>query len=351
MEKMQLEKWCNRKEYEDLAAEYPRYELGRILAQEKDLYRLATERGEGFARVSGKFRYEVNAISEFPAVGDFVLVEGKAGGETVVIQKLLPRKSVFIRKAAGIHPEEQVVAANIDTVFLCMSLNRDFNIRRLERYLSIAWDSGAVPVVVLTKADLCEDLEAKELEVEETAMGVSIVHTSGMTEEGIRSLYPYLKEGKTVAFLGSSGVGKSTIINRLLGEERLQTGALREDDKGRHTTTRRELFYIPGKGLVIDTPGMRQLGMWNAEKGIDRTFADIEALAEQCRFRDCTHTAEPGCAVQRAVKDGVISAERLKAYRKLKAENAYTEDYENYLTEKKKKFKEIARYNKNNLKK
>lgn len=349
-DKRRLMQWGAGEEYYEMAAGYPEYEPGRVVSQEKDFYRLVTDKGEYFARVSGKFRYEAGTVSEFPTVGDFVLAKYTAKEETAVIHKLLPRKSVFIRKAAGTGSVEQVVASNIDTVFLCMSLNKDFNIRRLERYLSIAWDSGAVPVVVLTKTDLCEDLESRRREIENAAMGVSIVETSGLTEEGIRQIYPYLDSGKTVAFLGSSGVGKSTLINRLLGEERLETGTLRGDDKGRHTTTHRELFFLPGKGMVIDTPGMRELGMWKAEEGIEHTFAEIESLAEQCRFRDCTHTSEPGCAIRRAIADGVISEERFNAYQKLKTENAYMEDSANYLAAKKKKFKEIAQYNKKNIK-
>lgn len=347
-DKMQLMQWGAGGEYYRIAAEYPEYELGRVVSQEKDFYRLVTGRGECVARVSGKYRYEVETVSEFPAVGDFVLATYPAKEETAVIHKVLPRKSVFIRKAAGTGYAEQVVASNIDTVFLCMSLNRDFNVRRLERYLSIAWDSGAVPVVVLTKTDLCEDLEGKRREIEHTAMGVSVIETSGLTEEGIRRIYPYLKSGSTVAFIGSSGVGKSTLINRLLGEERMETRALRNDDKGRHTTTHRELFFLPGKGMVIDTPGMRELGMWKAEEGIEHTFADIEMLAGQCRFRDCTHTSEPGCAIRRAIADGMISEDRLGAYQKLKTENEYMNDSASYLAAKKKKFKEIAQYNKKN---
>ena len=246
---------------------------------------------------------------------------------------------------------EQVVDANIDTIFLCMALNRDFNIRRLERYLSIAWDSGAVPVIILTKIDLCDDLQAKRFEIENVAVGVPVMETSGLTGDGLQQIKQYLQKTKTVAFIGSSGVGKSTLINRLLGEECLKTNTLRKDDKGRHTTTHRELFLLPDRGMVIDTPGMRELGMWNAGEGIEHTFSDIEKLAEKCRFHNCTHTSEPGCAVRTAMEAGIIDEERLKSYKKLKAENSYMEDAGNYILTKKKKFKEIAKYNKNNLKK
>lgn len=306
------------------AAQYPEYTLGRILSQEKDLYRMITAEGEYLAKVSGKFRYQAAHPSDFPAVGDFVMAGGIEKGTQAVIHQVLPRKSVFMRKAAGSDRKEQLVATNIDIVFLCMALNQDFNVRRLERYLSIAWDSGAKPVVVLTKSDICEDIEEK---------------------------LPYLSAGTTAAFLGSSGVGKSTLVNRLLGEERLATGDIRNDDKGRHTTTHRELLFLPDGGMVIDTPGMRELGMWDAKSGIDRTFSDIEELALQCRFRDCTHTVESGCAVQKALKNGTLSKERMQSYQKLKTENDYMEHAKSYLEVKEKKFKEIAKYNKNHYKK
>ena len=317
---MGLEQWGASEQYYKIASVHPEYELGRVISQEKDLFRLVMDKEECMARVSGKFRYNVSAISEFPSVGDFVLVEHSFKDDVALIHKVLQRKSVFIRKAAGKNCMEQVVAANIDTIFLCMALNGDFNIRRLERYLSIAWDSGAVPVIILTKIDLCDDLQAKRFEIENVAVGVPVMEPSGLTGDGLQQIKQYLQKTKTVAFIGSSGVGKSTLINRLLGEECLKTNTIRKDDKGRHTTTHRELFLIPDSGMVIDTPGMRELGMWKAGKGIEHAFSDIEKLAEKCRFHNCIHTSEPGCAVRAAMEGGMIDEERLKAYKKLKAD-------------------------------
>ena len=295
------------------------------------------------AELSGKFRFQAEASSEYPAVGDFVLVNWNESGSSAIIESLLPRKSAFIRKAAGEPQQEQVVAANIDTVFLCMALNNDFNLRRLERYISIAWDSGASPVVVLTKSDLCDDLENKRSEVSSIAFGVDILVTTSMEEDGYKELLPFISEGKTIAFIGSSGVGKSTLINRLLGKEYLKTNGLRNDDKGRHTTTPRELFLLPSGGMVIDTPGMREFGMWDNDTGIDRTFADIEELAAQCKFRNCTHTNEPGCAIQKALTTGELETDRWQSYQKLKAENDYMEDRESYMIAKGKREKEISK--------
>jgi ribosome biogenesis GTPase len=304
------------------AAQYEGLYLGRVIAQYKDLYKVATEHAEVLAEITGKLRYASGELSDYPAVGDFVMIdrEDETHGNAI-IHHILPRKSAFIRKAAGTGHDVQVVATNIDTVFICMSLNNDFNLRRLERYLSIAWESGATPVVVLTKADLCDNLQLRLLEIEQNAVGVDILVTSSMTEDGYQAILKYITPGQTVAFMGSSGVGKSTLINRLLGENAIETQEIRNDDKGRHTTTRRELIAIPTGGAVIDTPGMRELGVESVN--LAKTFSDIEELAEKCKFKDCQHESEPGCAVKRAIEEGSITEERLQSYKKLKKEAKY----------------------------
>lgn len=304
------------------AALYEGLYIGRVISQSKDLYRVITEKGELTAQISGRLRFDAKTLSDYPAVGDFVMLDRNDNGNGhAIIHHVLRRKSVFVRKAAGTANDEQVVAANIDTVFICMSLNNDYNLRRVERYLGIAWDSGAIPVIVLTKADLCGDLSQKLQELDTVACGVDVLVTSSLTEDGCEAVRPYLSSGKTVAFIGSSGVGKSTLINRLIGREIMQTQGLRNDDKGRHTTTRRELIVLDGGGVVIDTPGMRELGIESVD--LAKAFADIDELADRCRFHDCTHKSEPGCAVQKAINDGLLSAERLANYLKMKKEARY----------------------------
>lgn len=328
--------------------EYSGLYIARIVSQEKNLYRAMCENGELFAEVSGKLRFEVTIPSDFPAVGDFVMLDrctDKNGN--AIIHHVLRRKSLFIRKSAGKTNEEQVVVANIDIVFLCMSLNKDFNIHRLERYLSMAWESGAIPVIVLTKVDLCDNLYRKLHAINSVALGVDVVVTSSIEPDGWKELSKYIKSGYTIALLGSSGVGKSSLINCMLGEELLNTKEIRiDDDKGRHATTRRELFLISGGGIVIDTPGMRQLGMWHALESLDKSFADVEVYFGKCRFRNCTHTSEPGCAIWEAIANQELSPKRWEAYRKLKTEAIFADDKSNYLAEKEKKFKNISKINK-----
>ncbi len=304
------------------AGVWPELFLGRVIAQYKDIYKVATEKNELWAEISGKMRYSSEELSAYPAVGDFVMIdrEDDAGGNAIIHQ-ILSRHSAFVRKAAGTAHDVQVVAANIDTIFICMSLNQDFNLRRLERYLSITWNSGAVPVVVLTKSDLCADLADRVRDVEKVAPGVEVVVTSSRTDHGYQSILKFIAPGRTVAFLGSSGVGKSTLINRLLGEELIATREIRKDDKGRHATTHRELILIPAGGAVIDTPGMREIGVEDVDLG--RAFAEIADLAQGCRFKDCRHEDEPGCAVRQGIVMGITTEERLVSYRKLKKEAKY----------------------------
>ncbi|MEL7624736.1 MAG: ribosome small subunit-dependent GTPase A [Clostridiales bacterium] len=331
----QLTRYGASRRYLEEAALYPGWSLGRVTSQYKDLYKIITEEGECLAEISGKFRYRLKELAEYPAVGDFVMADlgggsdagagtgsgSNIGGGNAIIQQVLSRKSVFERAAAGTGQQKQVVAANIDIVFICMALNNDYNLSRLERYLAVAWNSGATPVVVLTKADLCETLSDITSEVSQVAAGADVIVTSGYDQASCHKLLPYLQPGLTASFIGSSGVGKSTLINELAGEKLLATGAIGWEDKGRHTTTRRELLVLPQGGIVIDTPGMRELGVEAVD--LSRSFADIDELISQCRFRDCSHTEEPGCAVRQALESGELDSRRLESYRKLKKEAKY----------------------------
>lgn len=318
--------------------------VGRVLSQAHELYRVVGEQGELFAEATGKLRHAARSAADFPAVGDFVLLDraDDAGGRAIVSQ-VLPRTSAFVRKAAGASFEQQVVAANIDTAFLCMSLVGDFNLRRLERYLALAWEGGAVPVVVLTKADACDSLGRQLRAVQSVAFGVDVLAVLSMEEGGCEAVRPFLQPGRTVALLGSSGVGKSTLVNRLLGEDVLETRDVRADGRGRHATTRRQLVLLPGGGLVMDTPGMRELGLGDVAEGLEQGFADVERLFASCRFSNCTHTSEPGCAVYEAIADGELSERRWQAYRKLKAEAAFAEDKAGYLAQKERRYKDISK--------
>jgi ribosome biogenesis GTPase len=294
----------------------------RVTEQHRDIYTVVSEKGELQAEVTGRMMFQTDGPASFPAVGDWVMIDRTTDEHgRAMIHHVLSRKSVFRRITSGTSNESQIVAANIDTVFICMSLNADFNLRRLERYLSIVWDSSAIPVIVLTKSDLCEDIPGRLSDISTVSVGADVVICSSLNENGLSQILPHVKEGKTIAFLGSSGVGKSTLINRLMGKEILETQGIRENEKGRHTTTFRQLLLLPEGGIVIDTPGMRELHLESGN--LERTFEDIAELESQCRFADCSHTSEPHCAVLAAVESGIIGRERLESYRKLQKELGY----------------------------
>lgn len=304
------------------AALYEGLYLARVAEQHRDLYKVICEKGELQAKVSGKFSYNTCADADYPVVGDWVMIDrtDDKNGDAIIHQ-ILTRKSVFERKAAGTANQSQIVASNIDLVFICMALNNDFNLRRLERYLSIAWNSGAIPVIVLTKSDLCEDLSTRVTEVHSVAVGTDVLVTSNASFEGYSEVYKYIQEGKTIAFIGSSGVGKSTMINSLIGKELLATNEIRKDDRGRHTTSSRQLIILQNGGVVIDTPGMRELHLENID--LSKSFEDIEKMAQKCKFKDCTHTTEPDCNVLKEIENGNLSEGRLESYKKLQMEVNY----------------------------
>jgi ribosome biogenesis GTPase len=301
---------------------------GRVSLEHTHIYRVWTAQGEWLARVAGRLRHHAATRADFPAVGDWVALEPAAAGGDARIRAVLPRKSRFSRKAAGDVTEEQVVAANVDTVFLVGGLDHNFNPRRLERYLLVARESGASPVIVLNKADVIADvreLSARVDDVRGVAPDVPVHAVSCRVPASLDPLRQHLGFGLTAALLGSSGVGKSTIANRLIGQDLLRTSDVREiDSKGRHTSTSRQLVLLPGGGLLIDTPGMRELQLWDTG-GLTESFTDVAAFASACRFRDCQHRGEPGCAVAAAVNSGELSARRLESFLKLAAEQQHAE--------------------------
>jgi len=321
----------------------------RITAAYRDFYEFICENGSGFARLKGREYYA--GEEQFPTTGDFVLLDWQPSGESRIV-RTLPRRTYFSRldpSSAG--HGEQAVAANFDAVFILQSLNNNFNLHRLERYLTLAWQSGAVPAVVLTKADLTPDCAEQLRVAEQTVIGAGVFAVSAKTGQGLAALEEYLKPRRTVVFLGSSGVGKSSLVNALAGKPVMETGEIREEDsRGRHTTTHRQLLMLPSGVMVIDTPGMRELGMWDVTEGIGQSFADVEWYFGQCRFSDCRHQSEPGCAVKAAIERGELSAERWESYCQLKNEAKYSDDKAGYLREKQQWHKNIAKINRSSKK-
>lgn len=315
----------------------------RVTEVHRERYLTVCAYGEVPAKLKAGVYFDCDSGEAYPTTGDFVLLRYNALGDSLIV-RTLPRRSFFSRKDPDVGRGEQIVAANFDYVFIMSSLNQDFNLKRIERYLTAGWQSGGVPVVVLTKADLCAEAQDKIRQVERIAPGVSIVVVSAQTGFGMSGLYNYLKPGKTVVFLGSSGVGKSSLVNALAGEEIMRVNGIREDDaKGHHTTTKRQLIRLKSGAMVIDTPGMRELGLWDVSEGLGEAFTDVEALFAQCRFSDCTHKSEPGCAVLAAIENGSLTEARYKSYLQLKREAKFSDAKAAYKSMKQQRNKSIAK--------
>ncbi len=300
-------------------------EPARVVTENREVYSLYTTQGPRDATLSGRLRHQARASHDLPVVGDWVAVDGmEQGGSPTRIQAVLPRRTQLSRKAAGNPTREQPVAANLDCALLIMGLDGDFNPRRMERLVITVWESGANPVVVLNKRDLCDEAEQRQQDIEALVAGVPVHLASFVDGSGVSTLHALIRPGETVVLLGSSGVGKTTLLNRLCGVHRFAVRAVRAaDDRGRHTTTQRHLVLLPGGGIVMDNPGIREVGLWSAGGGLDTTFADIADLALNCRFRDCGHAQEPGCAVLKAVEEKALAAARLGSYRSLQQELGY----------------------------
>ena len=298
---------------------------GRVAAQHRGMYDVLGDAGELRAEIAGRLLHETGSDADLPVVGDWVALAPRADEGSGTIHAVLPRRTRISRKTPWLAAKEQVLAANVDTVMLATSLNEDYNLRRLERYLATAWDSGADPVVVLTKADLHPAPEAAAAEVESVAYGVPVIVVSVRTGEGLDEVAAIVRPGRTLVLLGSSGVGKSTLVNTLAGEELLATNEIRDDGRGRHTPSHRQLVRLPSGGLVIDTPGLRELQLWDVSEGLEEAFDDVTDLFAQCRFSDCAHDTEPGCAVRAALDDGRLDPVRWESYLKLQRELEHLE--------------------------
>ena len=331
---------------------------GRVTEHQREKYTLITPNGEVAASLKGTFYHSAEAREDYPSVGDFVLVQYNPTGESRIAE-LLPRKSKFSRADMSGHSagyvktiREQVVAANFDYVFILSSLNADFKVNRILRYITQARQSGGQPVVILTKADLAEDISTPVIEVTRAVENVPVHPVSSHTGQGLEALIEYLQPGKTIVFLGMSGVGKSSLLNALMNEEVMAVKAIREDDsRGRHTTTHRQLFMLPSGAMVIDTPGMRELGLFDAGEGISMGFADVEDLFTECRFSDCKHKTEPGCAVRTAITEGALSQERWARYQAQVRENRFVDDRAAFMRERHALGKSLAKFSKSIKKK
>ena len=321
----------------------------RITAVHKERYELICQHGQTFGRLKTSIYYG-EGIEKFPTTGDFVLIQHNSSGDSQIV-KTLERKSFFSRRDPTPGRGEQAVAANFDYVFIMASLNFDFNVKRIERYLTLSWQSGAIPAVILTKADLVEDYTEQISVIEKIASGVGVYAVSAMTGYGIDKLSDYLKPRKTIVFLGSSGVGKSSLVNALARQDIMNVKEIREDDsRGRHTTTHRQLIMLPNGVMIIDTPGMRELGMWDVSIGLGEAFTDVEQYFGRCKFTDCKHQSEPGCAIKEAIANGELSQERWNSYLNLKHEAKYSDDKAGFLREKQQWHKSLAKWSKQNKK-
>lgn len=325
---MKLDKWGWNSYFKErfFKLENPELVPGRIVKESKHLYEVETETGRYKGQVSGHYMYTAISPSDYPTIGDWVALQIKDG--VAVINSLIERKSSFSRQRAGIEAAEQVIAANIDTLFLVFALEggRNYSPGAVERFLTRAWDSGASPVIVLNKSDLCDNCVDYIYQTEAVAPGVPIHLTSTVTGEGIDELKQYMRSGETIVFTGFSGVGKSALINTLCGVELMRTGTIRESDlKGKHTTTHKELIMLKGGGILIDSPGLKELQLWGSEETLNNSFEDIADLGESCRFRDCSHSGEPGCAVQQALSNGELEHRRYENYLDMKKELQFLE--------------------------